>query len=529
MADNQRTRPRFGALSNTLIVAGGYMLSRVLGLLREIIITSQFGTGAELDAFRASFPVVDMIYIVIAGGALGSAFIPVFAGLVAEKKPDAAWRLASGILNIAFISLIVACILVAGLAEPIVALTVGRGFDPDKRELSVLLLRLMLFQPFLLGLSGIAKATLESFDRFSLPALGANLYNIGIILGALLAPWLGIFGLVLGVIIGALAFLIVQVPGLHSVGAQYSINAGLKTPGVHEVGRLIGPRLFGQAVWQINMLAISSFASVLGPGAVAANGAAQQLMLLPHGLLALSVGTVIFPQLTRAHALGDTKTVRDTALSAIRMILFLAFPASIVLGMLSTPIVQVLFQRGAFDQTSTQLTSQALSFYMLGLAAFAASEIAVRSFYAMKDTRTPVIIAVIAVLTNIALAWQFTSHGGGLRGLATAFSIANTLEALLLLLVFGRRVGGLGHDFWSALAAMLLASMLSLGAISIFINKIGAMLPIVAQGRAYSWPGDFPITLGWLLLAGGFGGLVYFAIAAMLRLPEITRLLFRRR
>lgn len=524
---HQARRSRLGALSNTAIVAGGYLLSRVLGLLREIIIANQFGTGVEIGAYRAVFPIIDMIYIVLAGGALGSAFIPVFAGLLAEKKEQAAWRLASGILNIAFVSLVIGCMLIAVLADPIVALTVGSGFDADKRALTALLLRLMLLQPLLMGIGAISKATLESFDRFTLPALGANLYNIGIILGALLSPWLGAFGLVLGILLGALLFLLIQLPGLRAVGARYSLNAGLQTPGVGEVGRLIGPRLFGQAVWQINMIAIVSFASPLGLEAVAANGVAQQLMLLPHGLLALSVGTVIFPQLARAYALGDTVTVRDIALRAIRLVLFLALPASILLGTLSRPIVQLLFQRGNFDQTSTALTSQALSFYMLGLAAFAVSEIAVRSFYAMKDTRTPVVIALIAVITNIGLAWLFMARNAGLPGLASAFSIANTLEAALLLAIFGRRVGGLGRDFWLALGKMLLASVLSYVMISLFIGKMQDILPIFAQNQSYSWPADFPITFAWVVLAASFCALVYFAAALVLRMPEIRNLLER--
>jgi putative peptidoglycan lipid II flippase len=353
-----------GTLANTVVVAGSYLLSRVLGLAREIIISHQFGTSAQLDAFRATFGIIDLIYIVIAGGALGSAFIPVFAGMLAEHRERAAWRLASGILHLALAGLVATCAFVAVLAGPIVAATVGRGFDEPTRELTVWLLRLMLIQPLLLGLGGIAKATLESFDQFALPAIGSNLYNVGIIAGALLAPWLGLNGMVLGVNAGALLFLLVQLPGLRRAGARYDGYAWVEAPGVRQVGRLIGPRLFGQAVWQINLLAIGSFASLVGPGAVAANGYALQLMMLPHGLLALSVGTVIFPQLSRAFAAGDMADVRARALGALRGVLFLAVPASAMLGALGGPIVRALFERGAFDQASTLMTAGALNAYM---------------------------------------------------------------------------------------------------------------------------------------------------------------------
>lgn len=294
------------ALLNTIIVAAGYLASRVLGLARDVLISHQFGTSAELAAFRASFGILDLIYLVVAGGALGSAFIPVFSEAL-ERRRDA-WRLASAVLNLTLLALTVACTVVWVLAAPLVALTVGRGLDEAERALTVDVLRLMLIQPFLLGVGGLAKATLESFNRFTLPAIGSNLYNLGIIGGALLAPWLGVYGLVWGVNLGAALFVLVQLPGLRAVGARYRIreapderggsapsgdlagsastHRGERRSGVRRaffpflnlfyaesVGRmlrLLGPRLFGQSAWQINMIAIVSLASTLGSAALAA-------------------------------------------------------------------------------------------------------------------------------------------------------------------------------------------------------------------------------------------------------------------
>ncbi|HEU5088159.1 MAG TPA: murein biosynthesis integral membrane protein MurJ [Roseiflexaceae bacterium] len=514
-------RSRLGTLANTLVVAGSYFLSRILGLIREIIISHQYGTSAQLDAFRATFGIIDLIYIVIAGGALGSAFIPVFAGFLAQKRERAAWRLASALFHLALAGLVAACALIAVLAEPIVAATVGRGFDPETRALTVWLLRLMIVQPLLLGLGGLAKATLESFDRFALPALASNVYNVGIILGALLAPWLGVNGLVIGVILGALGFVVVQLPGLRDVGAQYHQYAWLDAPGVGQVGRLIGPRLFGQAVWQINMLAIASFASLVGSGAVAANGYALQLMMLPHGLLALSVGTVIFPQLSRAMASGDRAGVRVRALGALRTVLFVALPASALMGALGVPIVRLLFERGAFDATSTQLTSQALHYYLYGLAAFTGSEIAVRTFYAMQDTRTPVAIGAVAVIANIGLGWGLLQAGAGLAGLALAFSIANTLELALLLALLGRKLGTLGAGFWWAVARMALAALLMLGGLLAFRAWTAPLVPAILAGAPYRWPQDFvPLAL-WTACATLVGAGVYAGLALLLRIPEL--------
>ncbi|MBK9941082.1 MAG: murein biosynthesis integral membrane protein MurJ [Kouleothrix sp.] len=518
-------RARFGPLLNTLIVAGGYLLSRLLGLVRDIIISSQFGTQAEYGAYRATFNLIDLIYIVVAGGALGSAFIPVFSGMLAERREHEAWRLASGLLNLASIGLIAAGLLIGLLAEPIVAATIGSGFAPAQRTLTVQLLRLMLVQPVLLGLGGLAKATLESFDRFALPAIGANLYNLGIIGGALLAPWLGIYGLVWGVVAGAALFLLIQLPGLLSVGARYSPVLGRGIPGLRQVGTLLAPRLFGQAAWQINLIAIASFASLFGAEAVAANGYALTLMLLPHGLIALSLGTVIFPQLARLHAAGNQAAFRATTLNALRSVLFLALPAAALLAALAAPIVRVLFERGKFSAESTALTAQVLVFYAFGLAAFAAAEIVVRSFYAMRDTRTPVLVGAAMVLANIGLGWAFIRAGMGLPGLALAFSIANTAEAGTLLLLLERRLGRLGGAFWRALAGMLLAALLAAAVLLLARGQ----LPMLAPGRPYSWRSEIlPLGL-WLAAAAGLAGLVYGGTAWLLGLPEARGALVRAR
>ncbi|MCS6940786.1 MAG: murein biosynthesis integral membrane protein MurJ [Roseiflexaceae bacterium] len=555
------------ALLNTIIVATGYLASRVLGLARDVLISHQFGTSAELAAFRASFGILDLIYLVVAGGALGSAFIPVFSEALEQRRD--AWRLASAVLNLTLLALTVACTLVWILAAPLVALTVGRGLNEAERALTVDVLRLMLIQPFLLGVGGLAKATLESFNRFTLPAIGSNLYNLGIIGGALLGPWLGVYGLVWGVNVGAALFVLVQLPGLRAIGATYRIRdkpdapgegaqpcapgegaqpcaptkadstygegrepGGARTDslpflnlfyaeGVGRMLRLLGPRIFGQSAWQINMIAIVSLASTLGSAALAANAYALQLMMLPHGLIALSLATVLFPEMARQYAAGDRATLRATALGGVRAVLFLALPASAVLGVLALPVLRALFQRGAFDATSAALTTEALSAYALGLAGFAAAEIVVRAFFAMQDTRTPVIVGIAAVALNISLGWSFLRLGMGLSGLGLAFSLANLFEAVLLLALLGRRLGGLERDFLRATGAMILATLVCVFTLALLHRASFAALPPVAPGDTYRWPGDFLPLLAWLAGAATAGVLAYAGVAALFRVPEL--------
>ncbi|MEN9937338.1 MAG: hypothetical protein RLZZ387_3917 [Chloroflexota bacterium] len=550
---------RSRAILNTLIVAAGYLLSRLLGLARDIIISAQFGTSPELDAYRAAFTIPDLIYLVVAGGALGSAFIPVFSEHLAQGDDEGAWRLASGVLNVALAGLVVSCGVVALLAEPLVALTVGRGFDPEQQALTAHLVRLLLIQPVLLGVGGLAKATLESFERFTLPAVGSNLYNLGIIAGALLlAPALGIYGLVWGVLAGALLFLLVQLPGLRQVGARYLVrstdrrpptadlrpptdNTGhntpavdrssfvLASPGVGRVLRLLGPRLVGQSAWQINFIVVASLASTLGAGAVAANAYAMQLMMLPHGLLALSLGTVLFPQMARYHASGDTEALRSTALGGVRNVLFLALPASVLLALLALPTLRLLFQRGAFDASSAALTASALTAYALGLWAFAAAEIPVRAFYAMQDTRTPVAVALGAVAVNVVLAWWLLRQGLGVAGLGLAFSAANVLEAIALLALLRRRLGGLGRGFVRATGSMALAALAFTATLWGLLALSQRPLPFLRLGDTYRWPEDFlPLAL-WLVGVAGAAGLVYAGASAALGVEELRTLVRRLR
>ncbi|NOK64238.1 MAG: murein biosynthesis integral membrane protein MurJ [Chloroflexi bacterium AL-W] len=513
---------RWSAFLNTFIVAGSYLLSRVLGLIRDIIIASQFGTSLDLSAYRAAFGVLDIVYLVIAGGALGSAFIPVFAAFLTKQRQEDAWRLASSVLNVILVGLLVTCVLIAIFAQPLVALTVARGFDPENQALTAQLLRMLLIQPVLLGIGGLAKATLESFDRFALPAIGSNLYNLGIIGGALLAPifGIGIFGLVWGVIGGALLFLIIQIPGLITVGARYTPTFRLNTPGLWQVARLLGPRLFGQSAWQINLIVIISFASVVGEQAAAANAYAFQLMLLPHGLVALSLGTVLFPQLARHFADGNIDTLREIVLSGIRSVLFLALPAAVLLGMLRVPLIELLFQRGDFTGASTMLTAEALGFYAIGLAAFAASEIIVRTFYAMQDTLTPVLVVVVTVVVNITLAWLLLEFG--LAGLALAFSLANVLEMIILLIISRQRLGAFGAGFWRAVGSMAIATLAVGGALLALLTVSTPQLPFLQSALIYQWPNDFAMLGLWLACAFGISSVVYGGITALFGLSEVA-------
>ncbi|RLT31449.1 MAG: murein biosynthesis integral membrane protein MurJ [Chloroflexi bacterium] len=473
------TNPGSRTLIHTAIVALGYFLSRVLGLVRDMVITAQFGTSPHVDAYRAAFALPDLLYLVVAGGALGTALIPVFQARRVEAGESAAWDLANAVLNLA-LPVLVGCAVVGWIfAEPIVRLTTAQGFEPQQQALTAHLMRLLLLQPILLGIGGIAKATLEAHEQFRIPTIGSNLYNVGIIIGAAaLAPWYGIDGVVYGVLIGAIAFVAIQIPTLRSLGWHYQLR-GWATQGVRAVGALVLPRLFGQSIWQINLTTMIAVTSAFGLGAVAASGYALQIMLLPHGLIGLSIGTVIFPLLANHLARGDRPAFARAASLAVQSVLAVTIPASVVLYAGAGTIVKLLYERGSFDGASAALTTAALEGYAIGLAGFCVAEIAVRIWFALQNTRLPVIVGLVVVLFNVTFGWLLSQNGSSadrLWTIASVFSVANIIEATLLLWYLRR-----AHPDIQVVASRRLW-LLSIGGMVLLLTTTQPFLPPLPDG-----------------------------------------------
>jgi putative peptidoglycan lipid II flippase len=461
------TRP-WSVLINSTIVMAGFVLSRVLGLVRDSIFANYFGTSAVSDAYRVAFQLPDLLYLVIIGGALGSAFIPVFSEAYTKNNHERAWEITRSVVNIALLALVAVSLIIALLADPLLSLFYP-NYTPEQHQLAVYLTRLFLLSPLLLGLGGLAMATLNALDRFTLPALAPAIYNLSIIAGIVgLAPLMGangwaryesgiavqndgrmfsIEGVAWGVVIGAGLYLLLQLPGVWRAGFRYRLQFSWRDSAVRRIGKLMGPRVFGQAAMQINLIVMSIIASPLGEGRVTALSNAYQLMLLPHGIFALSLGTVMFPKLSRLYAAEDMAEFGASMRSTLRNVLWTILPAAVGLALLSVPVVRLLLQRGEFTDESTALVTRALIFYATALPAFAVSEILIRAFYAMQDTKTPVLAGLLTIGINIVLAYVFVELLGlDHAALAGAFSITNNLEALLLLVWMRRRLGRLDPD-----------------------------------------------------------------------------------
>ncbi|MCL4487084.1 MAG: murein biosynthesis integral membrane protein MurJ [Chloroflexi bacterium] len=495
-----------------------FVTSRVLGLARDIVISHQFGTSRALDAYFAAFNVPDFIFNVIAGGALGSAFIPTFAAALAVSDYRRAWRLASAVINLALLLLTAIAVVIAVFAPQIADATVARGFAPADQLETANLMRWMLVTPIVFGVSGIVMGILNSHQHFVLPALAPVLYNASIVGGAVfLAPSMGVYGLAAGVVFGAFLHLAVQVPWLVRERMQYRPILGLQDPDVREVGRLMLPRTFGIAAVQLNFLINTVLASGLPAGRIAALSYAWRLMLLPVGIVGQSLGTAVFPTFSEQTARSEHEDFRRTFSTAFRTTMYLTVPAAVGLIILGRPLVALVFQRGEFDAQSTAETTWALQFYAIALFAHSGLEIVTRAFYAMHDTKTPVMVGVAAMAVNIALSLALI---GPLAqgGLALATSVATILEMSTLLFILRSRFGALENGRVSLDEPRIAASIARTVAGALVMGAVLVLLVDYLAARS-------AVLVGLAGLAVGAG--VYFGVTALLRSEEVTMVVHR--
>ncbi|HEY3083540.1 MAG TPA: murein biosynthesis integral membrane protein MurJ [Chloroflexota bacterium] len=510
LSGGQLSRDLFGAAT---VMMAAFLLSRLTGLLRTIAIGYRFGTGPELDAYFAANRLSDTLFQIVAGGAVSAAFIPILAGYLTRGERAEAWRMVSALLTIA-VGLMAPLSLVLALFAPLVVRLWG-GFDASQQGLAVGMLRILLISPTVFALGTLLTSVLNAEGRFLLAALAPTAYNLGIIFGALvLARWYGVYGLALGASLGALLYLLIQLPGLARSGVRVHPWFGHDHPGVRRVARLMAPRTLGLAVTQLNFLVISVLASPIA-GAITALDYAWTLMMLPLGLFAMAISTAVFPTLAAQTASDRLDEMTGTLAASLRVILYLTVPASAGLIVLGEPIVRALLERGEFGPASTALTVVALRFYAIGLLGQATVEIVTRAFYALQDTRTPVAVAAVAMAANLLLGLllrPLLGHGG----LALALSMASLLEAILLVGLVRRRLHGLDES------RLVLSALRSLaGAAVVALALALALAPLEHLVEASGQVGR----LALVAAAVGLGASVYVVATLALRSEEPRQLL----
>ena len=514
-----------GIIGAILLIGLSFLGSRLLGAARAVVIADQYGATVELDAFWVAMRLPDLVFQLLAGATLASAFIPVYARVLEHRGEQAAWRLASIVLNWVLIGTLAISAIVFFAADLIVpALAPGLGEDSGVQDEiisdAVFLTRVLLLSPILFSISGMLTGMLHARHHFLLPAISPMLYNLAIILGALLLPEeLGVEALVIGVVAGTGLHLMVQLPALSAAltrsGGGMGLHFNLGDPQAREVLRLMAPRTLGLAAAQINLIVLTFFGSLVGDSSISALNFAWLLLMFPVGMFGMSLATAVFPSLAARAATGGPSAVNAMVSATLRFTLFLAIPASVGMLLLRDSIVSTLLEHGAFDAAASDLVSDALFFYSIGLFAHAAIEIVSRGFYVLGDTRTPVALAVSSMLLNIVLSALLVGPME-LRGLGLALSIAAIAEfiALTLLLNVRLRGGLLSRALWWSLMKTALSSAV-MGLLVWLLLEILTGLDIARDS--------------WLTLALGVvgGGVVYMALSLILRQDEAETLVLR--
>jgi putative peptidoglycan lipid II flippase len=497
-----------------LIVSAAFLLSRVLGFVRVTVIVAAFPDAADLDTFFAAFRLPDLVFQLVAAGALGSALIPVLSGLLANQATARAWRVASTVTNLMLVALVVLAVTLS-IAAPVLVPAITPGFDAIQTARTVELTRIMLLSPIFLALGAMATSLLNASGRFAAAAIAPVVYNLAIIGGAiLLAPTFGVVGLAAGVVAGSLAHLLVQLPGLRRIGFTYEPIADLSDDQSRQALRLMGPRAIGLGASQITFVVVTSLATTLGTGAVTAFNAAFTLLQIPIGVIGVPLGVVVFPSLSREAATGREVEYVGLVTRGMRLLLYVMLPIAGLLAILRRQVVAILFP--GLDPATAELTANALLYFVIGLAAHALIAVLARAFYARQDTRTPVAAAVLAVVVNTTLATVLVAPLG-LGGIALAIALAAWLEAILLVVLLTRRLPALGIGdvvrvgLEAALATVVAGALglVVLYGIDGFIGADPSWLALVAQS---------------VLVAVAFG-VVYLALSLALRIPELPSII----
>lgn len=427
-----------------LVVAAAFFLSRVLGWVRLVVITNLFGAGAELDAYFAAFRLPDAIFQLVAAGALSSALIPVLAGLFSRDEEDRAWRVVSSVLNVLLLLLAALAAVVAIWAPQIVPL-VTPGFDLVQTELTVRLTRIMLLSPLLLALGAVASSVLNARGRFGAAALAPILYNLAIIAAALLlGPLIGVEALAIGVVVGSLLHLAIQLRPLMLERFRLSFHVELDDPAARQVLLLMAPRAFGLGANQITFMVNTMLASGIGIGAVTAYNVAFTIMLIPIGVIGYPLGVVLLPSMSRAIAAGSVREFGQLVVRSIRLLLYVMLFVTAVGLVLRRQVVTLLFDYG-FDQQAIDATANTLLYLLIGLAGHSLVIVLARAFYSGHDTRTPVLTAISEVVVSVGVAIA-TVGSLGLSGIALGVSAGAWFEATLLGFLLWQRMPAAGLE-----------------------------------------------------------------------------------
>ena len=494
-----------------ITVTGLFLISRILGYLRYVVIAAAVPNASQLDAFFAAFRIPDFLFQLVAAGALSSALIPVIAGLFATEQTARAWRVVSTVTTLMLSALLVLAALVLLFAPQLVAI-ITPGFDEAELALTTELTRIMVLSPLFLAAGAVATSVLNARGRFAAAAVAPVVYNVAIIIGALvLVPVFGIAGLAISVVLGAAGHVLVQVPSVARLGGQIRPHVDLGDAEARKALLLMAPRALGLGATQVVFLVMTSLASTLAAGSIAVFTFAFSILQIPIGVIGVPLGVVLLPSLSREAALGATDAFRRLLVRGLSILAYVMIGIAAIGIVASADVVRLLFGHGSVSSEALTLTASTLSVFLLGLTAHSLIAVLARAFYAMQDTATPVAAALLAVVVNIVVATALVGTYG-VSGLAAAIATAAWLEVTALALLLGRRVPDLGlRHVIVVMAKSLVASVVGAAAAwAVYQLLLGAWGP----------QPSFFILLIRLVAVTAAGGAVFLGASWVLRIDE---------
>lgn len=532
---------------STLLVMVAFGLAKAISLVQTFIIARTFGVSADYDAFVAANRVPEVIFNLIAGGAIAFAFIPVFTGLLAKNETRAAWKTASHAVNTVFGLTFVVSVVVFILSPWLVSTSIAPGFTPQAQAQTSDMMRILLVSTLIFSISGMVMGILQSHNRFLLPALAPILFDIGILGGVIfLLPLMGIYGVAVGAVIGAAMHLGIQIPGLFRVKARWFPEFGWNDPNLRRIIRLMIPRVADLGLISLSALVTQNLLSRLGEGATSAYDWGWRLMQIPETLIGTAMGVVIFPTLAALSSLGDEDGKRNAMSGALRFIYIATIPSAVFLIVGGRSLISIL-EGNAFDATATNLVYSALQFFAIGIIFHSMLEVVARSFYADKDTLTPLLVAVGGAVINIAFAAVFSGalqrqsavqflvppvsasaalsigvtrffampEGVGMLALANTLGI--TFEVGVLLWILRQRWHSLAENEMARTALKATAASLVMALAVVAVNAVWNMLGLSGRGTLFA--------ILQTAVEVGAGALVFVGASYLLKLDEVKTML----
>lgn len=512
------TKKQNTILSAAFVISGMMLLSRVLGLIRARLLAGTFGAGPELDIYFASFRLPDLLFQLLVMGALSSSFIPVFTSYLEKKEKEEAWRVANYVINASTIIFAILTFFIFVFTEPL-ARIIAPDYQTWQISEMVKLMRVMMVGQFFLIISNFVTGILQSFKRFLIPAIAPVLYNVGIIAGLYLwADKYGILAPAIGVVIGCFLHLAIQLPLLSKMGwKKFSFRIDLKNTGLREVGRLMLPRTLGLAVNQIDPTVDLVLASAITGGTSVFN-LALNIQSVPVGLFGFAIGTAALPTLSREYGTKENyDKFKQIFLDSFHQILFLTVPASVFLIILRVPIVRLFLGTGKFDWNDTLMTALALGMFSISIAAQSLVHLLARAFYALHETKIPVFSSLVSVVVNVIAAILLVKTPLSIGGLALAASLANIVNAGILLVALSIRLEGFDRK-------KLVTPVMKLGFVSVMMG-IAIYLPVKILDQVFLDTSYTANLLILVILVSSFGMMVFLGLSYILDIKELRILI----